>query len=74
MANERYRPITQLGLGGTGLGDMYPATSDTAAHATVDAAWDAGVRKLQNRKENDAIFNAEHATVAFPPRGPLNVS
>jgi D-threo-aldose 1-dehydrogenase len=44
MANERYRPITKLGLGGTGLGDMYHATSDAAAHATVDAAWDAGIR------------------------------
>ena len=42
--NARYRPITRLGLGGTGLGDMYHATSDTAAMATVDAAWDAGIR------------------------------
>ena len=44
MVNTRYRPITHLGLGGTGLGDMYHATSDAAAHATVDAAWDAGIR------------------------------
>ncbi len=42
--NQRYRPITQLGLGGTGLGDMYHTTADDAAHATVDAAWDAGIR------------------------------
>jgi D-threo-aldose 1-dehydrogenase len=42
--NARYRPITRLGLGGTGLGDMYHATSDTAAMATVDAAWEAGIR------------------------------
>ena len=42
--NQRYRPITRLGLGGTGLGDMYHATSDEAAQATVDAAWDAGIR------------------------------
>ncbi|GGX86173.1 aldo/keto reductase [Massilia dura] len=42
--NQRYRPITRLGLGGTGLGDMYHATSDSAAQATVDAAWDAGIR------------------------------
>lgn len=42
--NARYRPITHLGLGGTGLGDMYHATSDAAAHATVDAAWEAGIR------------------------------
>ena len=41
---QRYQPITRLGLGGTGLGDMYRATSDDAARATVDAAWDAGIR------------------------------
>jgi D-threo-aldose 1-dehydrogenase len=42
--NQRYRPITRLGLGGTGLGDMYHATSDAAATATVEAAWEAGIR------------------------------
>src|SRR5690349_3753661 len=42
--DQRYRPITRLGLGGTGLGDMYHATGDAASHATVDAAWDAGIR------------------------------
>ncbi|QJE01062.1 aldo/keto reductase [Massilia forsythiae] len=40
----RYRPITRLGLGGTGLGDMYHTTSEEAAQATVDAAWEAGIR------------------------------
>ena len=42
--NQRYQPITRLGLGGTGFGDMYRASSDAAAHATVDAAWTAGIR------------------------------
>jgi D-threo-aldose 1-dehydrogenase len=42
--NQRYQPITRLGLGGTGLGDMYKATSDEAAMRTVDAAWEAGIR------------------------------
>ena len=41
---QRYQPITRLGLGGTGFGDMYHATSDEAAQATTDAAWDAGIR------------------------------
>ncbi|MEW7847710.1 aldo/keto reductase [Massilia aurea] len=41
---QRYQPITRLGLGGTGFGDMYHATSDEAAQATLDAAWDAGIR------------------------------
>ena len=42
--NQRYRPISRLGLGGTGLGDMYHTTGDEAARTTVDAAWDAGIR------------------------------
>jgi len=44
MVNARYRPITRLGLGGTGLGDMYHTTTDEAAMATVDAAWEADIR------------------------------
>ena len=42
--NQRYRPLTHLGLGGTGLGDMYHTTTDEAAATTVDAAWEAGIR------------------------------
>ncbi|MDB5792750.1 MAG: aldo/keto reductase [Massilia sp.] len=42
--SQRYRPITRLGLGGTGLGDMFHTTADDAARATVDAAWEAGIR------------------------------
>ena len=42
--NQRYQPITRLGLGGTGLGDMYHTTSEDAATSTVDAAWEAGIR------------------------------
>lgn len=42
--NQRYRPITRLGMGGTGLGDMYHATSEESAQAAVDASWDAGIR------------------------------
>ncbi|WP_312516139.1 aldo/keto reductase [Massilia sp.] len=42
--SQRYQPITRLGLGGTGLGDMYHRTSEEAGKATVDVAWDAGIR------------------------------
>lgn len=42
--SQRYQPITRLGMGGTGLGDMYHRTSEEAGKATVDAAWDAGIR------------------------------
>lgn len=42
--SQRYQPITRLGLGGTGLGDMYRRNTDEAGKATVDAAWEAGIR------------------------------
>jgi D-threo-aldose 1-dehydrogenase len=44
IVNQRYRPVTRLGLGGTGLGDMYHTTSEEAGLATVNAAWEAGIR------------------------------
>jgi D-threo-aldose 1-dehydrogenase len=36
--------VTPLGLGAASLGNLYQATSDEDAAATVDAAWGAGVR------------------------------
>lgn len=36
--------ITRLGLGCAPLGNLYDAVDDDAAHAVVDAAWDAGIR------------------------------
>src|SRR5262245_60606883 len=36
--------VTRLGLGTAPLGNMYAPLSDAAAIATVDAAWDAGLR------------------------------
>jgi D-threo-aldose 1-dehydrogenase len=36
--------ITQLGLGGAGLGDLFDVVEDTDANATLAAAWDAGIR------------------------------
>lgn len=36
--------VTRLGLGCAPLGNMYEALSDDAAAATVDGAWDAGLR------------------------------
>jgi D-threo-aldose 1-dehydrogenase len=34
----------QLGLGCVALGSLFHKVSETQAHATIDAAWDAGVR------------------------------
>jgi D-threo-aldose 1-dehydrogenase len=36
--------ITQLGLGGAGLGDLFDVVEDADASATLQAAWDAGIR------------------------------
>jgi D-threo-aldose 1-dehydrogenase len=44
MGRLRDLPISALGLGGTALGNMFRATDDATAEATVDAAWDGGVR------------------------------
>jgi D-threo-aldose 1-dehydrogenase len=36
--------VTQLGLGGAGLGDLFDVVEDADATATLQAAWDAGIR------------------------------
>lgn len=36
--------LGRLGFGGTGVGNLYRAVSDEQAAATVEAAWDAGIR------------------------------
>jgi D-threo-aldose 1-dehydrogenase len=36
--------VTRLGLGGGPLGNMFTTVADDDAQATVDAAWDAGIR------------------------------
>jgi predicted aldo/keto reductase-like oxidoreductase len=36
--------ITQLGLGAAGLGDLFDVVEDADASATLQAAWDAGIR------------------------------
>ncbi|MET9110264.1 aldo/keto reductase [Streptomyces zhihengii] len=37
-------PLTRLLLGAAGIGNLYAPVTDEQAAATVDAAWDAGVR------------------------------
>jgi D-threo-aldose 1-dehydrogenase len=36
--------ITQLGFGGAGLGDLFEVIPEAQAAATLQAAWDAGIR------------------------------
>ncbi|MFC9930506.1 aldo/keto reductase [Streptomyces sp. NPDC127190] len=37
-------PVSELALGCAALGNLYQPVGEEAAHATVDAAWDAGIR------------------------------
>ena len=41
--------MTALGLGCAPIGNLFAGVSDDDAHATVDAAWDAGIRLLRHR-------------------------
>lgn len=41
---DRYRPPVNFGLGGVPLGNEFAIVTETAAEATLEAAWDAGVR------------------------------
>ena len=36
--------VTQLGFGGAGLGDLFEVIPEAQAVATLQAAWDAGIR------------------------------
>lgn len=40
----RYRPPFRFGMGGTQIGNIFAPISDAQAQATLDAAWDGGVR------------------------------
>lgn len=40
----RYRPRFRFGMGGTQIGNIFASIPDAQAHATLQAAWDGGVR------------------------------
>lgn len=40
----RYRPRYRFGMGGTQIGNIFAPISDAQAQATLNAAWDGGVR------------------------------
>ena len=48
LARRRLGPteveVTQLGFGGAGLGDLFEVIPEAQAAATLEAAWDAGIR------------------------------
>jgi D-threo-aldose 1-dehydrogenase len=44
MSFQRYRPSVGFGLGGVPLGNEFEFVTDAQAEATLEAAWEAGVR------------------------------
>ncbi len=44
MTQSRFSPPGPLGFGGAPLGNMFAQVDDAAAHATLDAAWQEGIR------------------------------
>jgi len=65
---QRYQPITRLGMGGTGLGDMYHRTDEEAGKATVDAAWEAGIRYFDTAPHYGAGLSEHRFGVALRNR------
>jgi D-threo-aldose 1-dehydrogenase len=43
-AHEHYRPAVRFGMGGVPLGNEFSLVTDKDAFATLEAAWDVGVR------------------------------
>jgi D-threo-aldose 1-dehydrogenase len=50
-ASTHYAPPGPLGFGGAPLGNMFERVSDAVAAATLEAAWDAGIRYFDTAPE-----------------------
>jgi D-threo-aldose 1-dehydrogenase len=49
--SKHYAPPGPLGFGGAPLGNMFERVTDAAAMATLEAAWDAGIRYFDTAPE-----------------------
>ncbi|MEA2770906.1 MAG: D-threo-aldose 1-dehydrogenase [Acetobacteraceae bacterium] len=54
--------ITQLGLGGAGLRDLFDVVEDADANATLLAAWDAGILEVPTHLVAGTAVLPGHAT------------
>ncbi|MFC3125904.1 aldo/keto reductase [Pseudoroseomonas globiformis] len=68
MANPRFVPPGPLGFGGAPLGDMFAKISDAEAIATLDAAWDAGIRYFDTAPHYGAGLSEHRFGVALRQR------
>ncbi len=65
----------RLGFGGAAIGNLYRSVGDDAARATIDAAWDRGIRRfdtaphygfgLSERRLGDALADLDPGQHAF---------
>jgi D-threo-aldose 1-dehydrogenase len=64
-------PLTELSLGGAQLGNLYRAITDEQARATVDAAWERGIRYLDTAPHYGLGLSERRlgAALAGRPRG-----
>lgn len=61
-------PVTRLALGCAPLGGLYAAVSDADAHATVDAAWERGVRTFDTAPHYGAGVSERRVGAALRAR------
>ncbi len=64
MTDQRYAPPGPLGFGGAPLGNMFAPVSEAQAEATLQAAWDSGVRYFDTAPHYGAGL-AEHRFGGF---------
>jgi D-threo-aldose 1-dehydrogenase len=60
--------LTRLGLGGAPLAGLYRAVGDEAARATVDAAWEHGVRYFDTAPHYGSGLSERRMGAALRPR------
>lgn len=68
--------VTEMGLGGAPLGNLYVALDDATAAATVDAAWQAGIRYFDTAPHYGLGLSERRigAALAGRPRGEFLIS
>ncbi|WP_427016352.1 aldo/keto reductase [Pseudarthrobacter sp. P1] len=68
--------LTTLGFGAAGIGNLYRAVSDEMAAATVEAAWDAGIRYFDTAPHYGLGLSERRlgAVLATKPRGEFAIS
>jgi D-threo-aldose 1-dehydrogenase len=69
--------ITQLGLGGAGLGDLFDVVEDAHAAPTLPAAWVAGIRSydiawVDGRRRHRFAVSPTAGRLCCPPARPAS--